>query len=49
MRAFDSSQLITEIRRRFVASNAAAFGLPGPLDRDTRGWWQLKGVRDIVT
>ena len=29
--------------------NAAGFGLPRPLERDARGWWQVKGVRDIVS
>jgi hypothetical protein len=29
--------------------NAAGFGLPRLLERDARGWWQVKGVRDIVS
>jgi hypothetical protein len=29
--------------------NAAGFGLPLLLQRDARGWWQVKGVRDIVS
>ena len=29
--------------------NAAAFGLPRFPERDARGWWQVKGVRDIVS
>ncbi|HEY9293240.1 MAG TPA: DUF4267 domain-containing protein [Microlunatus sp.] len=30
-------------------SNAAGFGLPTLPDKAARSWWQLKGVRDIVT
>jgi hypothetical protein len=30
-------------------TNAAAFGLPRLPERDARGWWQVKGVRDIVS
>ena len=30
-------------------TNAATFGLPRLLERDARGWWQVKGVRDIVS
>ncbi|MFW0794529.1 DUF4267 domain-containing protein [Gordonia sp. CPCC 205515] len=29
--------------------NAAGFGLPSTLPPDARGWWQVKGARDIVT
>lgn len=29
--------------------NAATFGLSRLLERDARGWWQVKGVRDIVS
>jgi hypothetical protein len=29
--------------------NAASFGLPRLPERDARGWWQVKGVRDIVS
>jgi hypothetical protein len=25
------------------------FGLPRLLEKDARGWWQVKGVRDIVS
>ncbi|SDT16444.1 DUF4267 domain-containing protein [Microlunatus soli] len=31
------------------ASNAAGFGLPVLPDPDARGWWQVKGVRDIAS
>jgi hypothetical protein len=31
------------------ARNAAGFGLPRLLEPQTRGWWQVKGVRDIVS
>jgi hypothetical protein len=30
-------------------TNAAGFGLPVLPDRPARAWWQLKGVRDIVS
>ena len=30
-------------------TNAAGFGLPRLPERDARGWWQVKGVRDIVS
>lgn len=30
-------------------TNAASFGLPRLLEKDARGWWQVKGVRDIVS
>ncbi len=36
---------------RYVAmseTNARGFGLPQLLEGDRRGWWQVKGVRDIV-
>jgi hypothetical protein len=29
--------------------NAARFGLPELPEREARGWWQVKGVRDIVS
>lgn len=29
--------------------NAAGFGLPRLLETDVRGWWQVKGVRDIAS
>ena len=29
--------------------NAVGFGLPRLPQRDARGWWQVKGVRDIVS
>ncbi|MFC4602846.1 DUF4267 domain-containing protein [Rhodococcus kronopolitis] len=29
--------------------NAAAFGLPALPAPDARGWWQVKGIRDIAT
>ena len=29
--------------------NAAGFGLPTPPAPDARGWWQVKGIRDVVT
>jgi Domain of unknown function (DUF4267) len=29
--------------------NAAGFGLPQLPKREARGWWQVKGVRDIVS
>ncbi|MGH9735326.1 MAG: DUF4267 domain-containing protein [Candidatus Acidiferrales bacterium] len=29
--------------------DAAGFGLPRFPERDARGWWQVKGVRDIVS
>jgi hypothetical protein len=29
--------------------NAAAFGLPRLPERDSRSWWQIKEVRDIVS
>jgi hypothetical protein len=29
--------------------NAANFGLPRLPERDARGWWQVKGVRDLVS
>ena len=29
--------------------NATGFGLPQLPERDARGWWQVKGVRDIVS
>ncbi|MGH8220921.1 MAG: DUF4267 domain-containing protein [Steroidobacteraceae bacterium] len=29
--------------------NAVGFGLPRLPERDARGWWQVKGVRDIVS
>src|SRR5215475_2025435 len=29
--------------------NAAGFGLPQLPEREARGWWQVKGVRDIVS
>lgn len=29
--------------------NAAGFGLPRLPERDARGWWQVKGVRDIAS
>jgi hypothetical protein len=28
---------------------AATFGLPRLPEKDARGWWQVKGVRDIVS
>jgi hypothetical protein len=28
---------------------ATAFGLPQLPEQQTRGWWQVKGVRDIVS
>ena len=28
---------------------AAGFGLPRLPDREARGWWQVKGVRDVVS
>jgi hypothetical protein len=28
---------------------ATAFGLPQVPEREARGWWQVKGVRDIVS
>lgn len=30
-------------------ANAAAFGLPVPPASEARGWWQVKGIRDIVS
>jgi hypothetical protein len=30
-------------------ANAAGFGLPNLPDPPARGWWQLKGVRDIAS
>jgi len=30
-------------------TNASNFGLPRLPERDARGWWQVKGVRDIVS
>jgi hypothetical protein len=38
----------------YVAKSAtnpliAGFGLPRLLEGDARGWWQVKGVRDIVS
>jgi hypothetical protein len=29
--------------------NATGFGLPQLPEREARGWWQVKGVRDIVS
>ena len=29
--------------------NATRFGLPQLPEREARGWWQVKGVRDIVS
>src|SRR5262249_1810401 len=29
--------------------NATGFGLPHLPEREARGWWQVKGVRDIVS
>jgi len=29
--------------------NAATFGLPRLAEKDARGWWQVKGVRDIAS
>src|SRR5215469_9816934 len=29
--------------------NATRFGLPQLPEREVRGWWQVKGVRDIVS
>ena len=29
--------------------NARGFGLPQLSEREARGWWQVKGVRDIVS
>jgi len=29
--------------------NATGFGLPRLPEREARGWWQVKGVRDIVS
>lgn len=30
-------------------TNATGFGLPQLPQREARGWWQVKGVRDIVS
>ena len=30
-------------------TNARVFGLPQLPEREARGWWQVKGVRDIVS
>lgn len=29
--------------------NAAGFGLPNAPAPDARGWWQVKGIRDLVS
>lgn len=29
--------------------NAAGFGLPVSPSPEARGWWQVKGIRDVVT
>ncbi|MDG3010344.1 DUF4267 domain-containing protein [Rhodococcus sp. D2-41] len=31
------------------ASNAAGFGLPVLPAAEARGWWQVKGIRDVAT
>ncbi|TQF66264.1 DUF4267 domain-containing protein [Rhodococcus spelaei] len=31
------------------AGNAAGFGLPTSPAPDARGWWQVKGIRDVTT
>lgn len=31
------------------AKNAAGFGLPTSPAPDARGWWQVKGIRDIAS
>jgi len=31
------------------AKNAAGFGLPTSPPPDARGWWQVKGIRDIAS
>lgn len=31
------------------AGNAAGFGLPVAPSPDARGWWQVKGIRDVAT
>lgn len=31
------------------ATNAAGFGLPTSLSPHDRGWWQVKGIRDVTT
>lgn len=30
-------------------ANAAGFGLPVPPTEDARGWWQVKGIRDLAS
>ena len=31
------------------ATNAAGFGLPASPAPEARGWWQVKGIRDVTT
>lgn len=30
-------------------ANAEGFGLPAPPAEDVRGWWQVKGIRDVAS